>query len=370
MKTILSRVSPAALCLALAAPAYAGPTYENATGGTMTWYGHINGGFAAVDDGVQSESNFADGSNSSSRVGIRIYQPFGNDLHFRFRGEASLGFTGLGDLSQTVDDIEWEWDEDNIRHFDFSLGTNYGTFWAGQGSMSADGIANNAFSDVGLVLYTANTDFNGGFDFRTPGGALSGVTVGDAYDDLGGSRRARVRYDSPSYAGFSVSASWGKNVLSAADTNDYSDFVVSYNNEFGGVAVTGAVAYQYVDMNAAGSENSWAGSVGLGFDNGLSFSVASGKANNATDSSYYYLQAAYDTDLFAFGSTAFGVDYYSGEDFNSAGSEGEIIGFGVVQNFDDQNLEAYLAYQVHSFSEVGVDYQDVSVIALGARLKF
>lgn len=40
--TILTRVSPVALCIAMATPALAGPTYENNSGGTMTWYGHLN----------------------------------------------------------------------------------------------------------------------------------------------------------------------------------------------------------------------------------------------------------------------------------------------------------------------------------------
>ena len=367
MKSMLAKVSPAALCVALAGPAFAGPTYEAPGGGTMTWYGHLNAGVASVNDGDETNTKFGDGSNSSSRLGLRVAQPLGNGMTFRFRGEASLGFTGLADYDQDGITNNPGWTRGNIRHFDFSLGGDFGTLWAGQGSMSADGIANNAFSDVGLVLYTANSDFNASYAFVNEAtGAPSGVAVGDAYDDLGGSRRGRVRYDSPEFAGFSASASWGKNILSSGDDNDYSDVVLSYNNEFGAVDVTGAVAYQYVKFDGGGSENAWVGSVGIGFDNGLSFSVASGKANTTNDENYYYLQAAYDADFFSVGKTALGVDYFSGEDYNSAGSKSEIVGIGAVQYFDKQNVEAYLTYQMHSFDEVATNYKDVSTFALGA----
>ncbi len=104
-----------------------------------------------------------------------------------------------------------------------------------------------------------------------------------------------------------------------------------------------------------------------------SFGFATGQQTvdgGANDPNYYYLQAAYDAEWFAIGKTAIGIDYFNGKDYNSSGSKSTITGLGVVQHFDNADIEAYLAYQVHSFEEVGINYQDVSTVVLGARWNF
>lgn len=369
--TILTRVSPVALCIAMATPALAGPTYENNSGGTMTWYGHLNAVATSVDDGTDTTSNFSDGANSPSRVGVELYQPLSNGMKFRFRFETALGFTDSASFDQNGITTDPGWTRANLRHVDFSLEGDWGRFSAGQGSMAADGAAEAGFSNAGIALYSGNTDFNAGYYFRDSNGNLTSVAVGDAFANFDGSRRGRIRYDSPSLAGFTVSASYGQNILSSSDDDDYSDIALRYGNEFAnGVELDAAIAYQHRSVDGGTDIDSLIGSVALAFDNGLSFAAAAGKQDDTIDASYYYLQAAYDADFFSVGKTSFGIDYFSGEDFNSVGSESEIVGVAVTQNFDKQDVEAYLAYQIHSFDEVGTDYEDVSTVVAGARWRF
>ncbi|MEX5599865.1 hypothetical protein [Pseudophaeobacter sp. C1-32P7] len=43
--TLTTRAIAATVAAMLAAPAFAGPTYENSTGGSFTWYGQFDPAF-------------------------------------------------------------------------------------------------------------------------------------------------------------------------------------------------------------------------------------------------------------------------------------------------------------------------------------
>ncbi len=58
--------------------------------------------------------------------------------------------------------------------------------------------------------------------------------VGIANDCAGG-RLNGVRYDTPTFAGFSLSASWGE--------DDYWDIAARYSGEFSGIKISLATAY-------------------------------------------------------------------------------------------------------------------------------
>ncbi|MEX0311511.1 MAG: porin, partial [Tateyamaria sp.] len=95
---------PAAACFAglAATPGLAGPTYENASGGTFTPYGHLNFAITSFDDGQEDNTQLTDSESSTSRLGFRLTQPFGeNELTFRF--ETSIGFAPSDEFSQTSD---------------------------------------------------------------------------------------------------------------------------------------------------------------------------------------------------------------------------------------------------------------------------
>ncbi len=49
-----SRALVASVAATLAAPAFAGPTYENDTGGSFSWYGQFNPAFQYYDDGAET----------------------------------------------------------------------------------------------------------------------------------------------------------------------------------------------------------------------------------------------------------------------------------------------------------------------------
>ncbi|MFC3614830.1 porin [Lutimaribacter marinistellae] len=369
--------SAVAVCaLVAAAPAAAELKYENASGGYVLLYGQFHPGFSAVDDGVDSYNQFADSDVSNSRVGLRLMQPLQGGMEFRFRFETALGFPATSEYDQNGSTGVSSWSRTDLRHIDFSLSGDWGTLSAGQGSMSADGAAEIAGGAISLPMYSYTGDGNGLYQFRTAGGALSGVTIGDVFDNFDGSRRGRIRYDSPTFNGFSVAVAYGKNILANPQPDDkFADIALMYENEFAnGIEFEGALAYQWRDRPGTENTDSFIASGAITLPVGLAFAAAYGDQNDkrpgATDPSYWYVQAAYDANFLAVGTTSFGIDYYSGKDYNSVGSDSEAWGVGVLQEFEDANVEAYLTYRNHSFDEVATNYQDVSSWLLGARWKF
>ncbi|MEP1929895.1 MAG: hypothetical protein ABJJ37_01285, partial [Roseibium sp.] len=260
------------------------------------------------------------------------------------------------------------WQRTDIRKVDFSFKTaNYGTFSAGQGNMATDGAAETDLSGTTLVNYSSVPDTAGSFEFRTSAGALSGITIGDNFSNFDGSRRGRVRYDSPTFSGFRVSAAWGKEILAENNDDEFMDVALRYANEFGKIKLAGAVGISRRDSNGTDRDDT-IGSISMLHDTGFNATLALGDREGAGD--YRYGKVGYIGNWLSAGTTALSVDYYDGSDTISSGSSSESFGFGVVQRIDSVRLEVYLGYRTYELSETTQSYQDASSVLFGTRLKF
>lgn len=357
----------ATLLIPVAMPALAEFKYNLDNGSTVLLYGQFDPAYLSFDDGVSTTSEIVDNTNSNSRVGLDFMQDYGHNV-FRFNFETALGFRQSASVSQTNTPDAWDWEKTDIRKVDFSLKTPmYGTFYAGQGSMATDGVAEQDLSGTTLVTYASISDTAGGFEFRTSAGALSGVTIGSTFTDLDGGRRGRVRYDTPTFAGFTLSAAWGQEILADNNDDEFYDVALRYAGEFGAIRIAGGVGYTNRDSNGVDTSDTM-GSISILHDSGFNVTVAAGDRDDGGN--YGYGKLGYIGNWFPVGSTALSVDYYDGSDFVSQGSSASSVGFGAVQKFDDINLEAYLGYRTYELSEVGQSYRDADSILFGARIKF
>ena len=342
--------------------------YDTEDGSEFLFYGQLDPAYLSFDDGVSTTSKLVDNTNSNSRVGM-WYRSDTDYGAFAVNLETALGLRPSAAVTQGFTPDEMTWRTTNIRKVEAMWNIDrLGKFYVGQGSMSTDGVANKDLSGTTLVLYNSIPDTAGAFRFRTTAGALTTKTIASAFGSFDGARKARVRYDTPAFNGFSLSVSYGEEVLADNVDQQVTDVAVTYAGDFGGNKLVGGIGYSHIDFDAAATRRDTIASVSFLHTSGSNVTLAAGDRNVA--GSYVYGKIGYRADWFAVGKTSLALDYYDGNDRTSAGSSSRAVGFGVVQAFDRQGMEAYFGYREYSLRETGVSYQDASSVMIGARWKF
>lgn len=117
------------------------------------------------------------------------------------------------------------------------------------------------------------------------------------------------------------------------------------------------------------TEQAMASASAMHVPTGLNLTVAIGE-QMSDEGQYFYAKVGWSGDLVAVGKTAVSVDHYGGSDFAVSGSESRSWGVQAVQQFADQDLEAFLGYREYAYDVPGADYQDIGTVLFGARWKF
>lgn len=342
--------------------------YDTGNGGNVLFYGQFDPAYLSFDDGVSTTSTLADNTNSNSRIGLWYRQPTTTG-QFAFNFETALGLRPTALVSQgfTPDAINWR--RTSIRKFEaIWQSEKIGKFFIGQGSMSSDGAASQDLSGTTLVLYNSIPDTAGAFRFRTTAGALSTKTIGQSFGSYDGGRKMRLRYDTPSFGGITFSVSYGEEVLAKSVDQKVTDVGMSYARDFGGNKLVGSIAYSKLEFGGGTKRHDTIGSISYLHANGINVTFAAGNRNETGH--YVYGKLGYRANWISAGVTSVAIDYYSGNDKTSVGSQSQSIGIGLVQSFDRQKIDAYLGYRKYSLEETGVTYRDASSVLFGARWKF
>ncbi len=251
----------------------------------------------------------------------------------------------------------------------------------GRQSLAADNAALG--TDFSGTLFPANSvTFDGGFfplvDANTNAVQAArwenagfwcehaGIGIGN---DCAGLRLNGVRYDTPTFAGFSLSASWGE--------DDYWDIAARYSGEFSGIKVSLATAYSETTDNA-GNRPCIGTGVGPCADNsyfqvgGMVKHLASGLWVHGTyginevddpavlnDIVGWYLKAGWSNKFSTLGATHFYGEYGKNEDafdtgltLNASaitGSDATRYGVGVVQEIDAAAMSLWAKYRHHEY---------------------
>ncbi len=360
---------------------------EFSNGSVLQFYGQIDKGVLNYDDGIETQTyNLIDNNNSNTRVGLKYTQSFG-DWKFENTNEfayAPYSTSNINIVDDTPSSTDYEFTNANIRKIDFTFANEgYGKFWLGQGSMSTDGITEIDLSGTSVIAYSSVADSASAqiIRFSDPGlqDDLSGPQIGDVFDNLDGDRRVRVRYDTPEFAHFVASASFGRNLLSDdpdVRDEDIYDAGVTYDNTFGDIELKAGIGYYY--QNSATS--SFGGSASaLHAPTGINFTLAAGKQNGdgADDPTFWYTKLGLLRSFFpSVGDTAMSIDYYSGDDYgldNAAGitsSSSESWALAFVQKVDRANTEVWLTFRNYNYSNDFANYEDGTAVFGGARFKF
>ena len=338
------------------------------TGVQLSFSGQVNRGVLFTDDGEETSTFFVDNDNSSTRFRITADGDINENWSAGVNIEVQLESNSTANVSQ---------DNPNPSSSDFLSerkmeayieGRNFGRLTFGQGDTASNGASEADLSGTGVVGYSGVADAASGIQF-VDSGILSGDTVGDAFTNLDGlSRRDRVRYDSPSLGGLTLSTSVG-----AADEGDetFYDVAARYAGDFGGYKLDSAVAFS---VNEADDETVNGSISVLSQDTGLSLTLAGGSKEfdaGGDDVTFGYVKAGYQTDsLTSLGNTAFAVDYAQNENAFGGDDESTSYGFLAVQTVDAIGSEFYAGVRNYELDVSGVDYDDVTAVLAGVRIKF
>lgn len=354
-----------ALLILLGANSAGAQTFENATGGSVRFYGQTSPSYLSFDDGGVSTGNLVDNANSNTRLGFVIEQPaWGGNLVLTF--ETALGFVQSSEVSQIFTPSALAWERTDLRKFEAAYSGDFGKFTIGQGSMATDGVATRDVSGTALAGSVTVPDVAGAFAFREDSGLLSGTTISDAFKDFDGGRRFRARYDTPNYEGFSIAVAYGRNILSESDDKDYYDIGLVWSGTAGAFELAAATGYAWEKDDVTNER--YAGSVSmLHSPTGLNLSLSAGGDPNG--GTYGYAKVGWKGDLIAAGPSAFSFDYYDGNDLAEDDSSSRAFGLSVVQTITEMDMEVYVGYRGYSYDDAG-SYQDADSFLLGARYTF
>jgi len=333
--------------------------------------GQVNRAVNVANDGDKTKAYFVDNDVSNTRV--------------RFDGTAAV--TGSTTIGSTVEvalspNNSYDVSQDNERADDFidlrkadiwARNDGYGRLMFGKGSAAADDTAEYDLSLVaGPIMYSGVADPVGGLQFFD-GTMLTGLTVGDAFFNFDGERQNRVRYDTPVFGPgvqFSVSAGEDQQYDAAITWGgDYGDWT---GVEIGPFTTLGALSIR--DPNADDVDFRLAGSFSaLHNGTGLSLTVSGGMDDTSNGDSPYnlYGKVGWDTAIFDFGATGFGIDATYSENVAGEGDEGMSFGFAAIQLVEDYGIEFYAQVRYYDLDrDQGTGVEDIVVGTVGSRVKF
>jgi predicted porin len=222
-------------------------------------------------------------------------------------------------------------------------------------------------------------------------GGAGGCTGGGAIGDCNGVTQNVVRYDSPSFGGFSVSASWGE--------DDMWDVAARYAGEFNGFKLAVAAAYNELSDSASfGSyftvpvgdtyqyfqvgaylEHVPTGVFVYGAYGNAQYDIATGESET------YYVKAGLRERWVPLGHTVLYGEYENNQADGNAfvqsnltggnagirSSDFDLWGLGVVQEIDAAAMSLWVSYRHIEYDDNSTnDYEDFQYIKAGALINF
>ena len=322
--------------------------------------GQVNQMIMWADNGDSSDYFIADNDNSSTRLRFLGSQDLQwGKIGFIIELEAQRNASNTLDIPNTGDGGF----EFNDRWLDAYFETDYGKLSIGKGDGAANNTAEVDLSGTTVITYAGVGDTAGGFTWKAGDGTdfRGTLTVGDTRSNFDGlSRNERLRYDSPSFAGFTVAGS-----VTNGNAWELAGFYAA-DFPFGKLAA----AAGFVDSRDRGTPRfkQWDGSVSwlAPFGLNLTFSAGQRDPQGGEKADNFYSKVGYK-----FGMHAVSVEMGITKDLAAAGDESSNWGAGyVITPWDGVELYAALRrYSLETDLEPG-DPEDISQIMAGTRIKF
>ncbi len=360
----------------LGATAIAEPVSSGTDKATVQVYGQVDRAILYADDGNTGALYQVDNDNSSTRVGLNG-KAKGEGLTVGSKFEVELQSNASNEVSQEEPNTDDGDTHFGIRYADlFFQFDKIGTISLGQGDTASNGASEVDLSGTGIIGYSGTSDLAGGiFFYNNDVDAISDTKVGDVISNLdGNSRKDRLRYDSPTVSGLGVAVSTFSDQNTDSEGKSAYDAAIRYSGKAGDVAIAAAIAYStYPSDQKAGKERLVNGSASVAFS-GFSITLAAGNENLDDDTNdsknFYYGKVGYAMEFWNIGQTALAIDYGQYNDIETKEDEAKTVGLMFVQKLEDWSTEIYAGFRKHNLDREGADYDAVSAMMIGARIKF
>ena len=321
--------------------------------------GQINRATLYADDGDTASWFFVDNDNSSTRFRFTGSNDFEAGWKVGIVWEVQFESNPAGEVSMDSSNTELGGDSFTERKIEFWV-EKWGRLWVGQGDMASNGTSEVSLSGTDVAAYSSVSDIGGSFEFKDDGDEI-GVTVGNSRSNFDGlSRRDRLRYDTPKWAGFYASGSVGQ--------GDIWDVTARYAGDFGWAKLAAAAAYSDGGTRFD-YDGQFSSSASLLFDFGLNFT-----ASYATQDS----DAQGDDPWNIFGKVGYkflekhaaSVQWSRTENRSAEDDKGD--SFGLAYVFSPwKSVEFYGTYYLHMLDrDQGSDPDDINIGMFGGRVKF
>lgn len=322
--------------------------------------GQVNRLLTQVDDGTQNRLFHADNVNSQTRFRFTGSQEVMPGLTAGINWEVGYTSNPSSGINMSTRSVDATFNE---RHTEAYLLGSWGKVSFGQGDGAANGGMEVDLSGTSVINYSSSTDIGGNFAFRQ--GTAFGPTIASTIGNLDfESRYDRVRYDSPKFGPVALSGSFG-----TKGNNDVYELAAWADTPLAGGKLAGALGWsREAKGGTSGNEDTVGGSLSWLAANGFNVTVAAGQSEDdnpaVAKKKYGYGKLGYIN-----GKHAVSVDYGRGEDFAVAGDEADSFGVGYVYAAQKW-IEFYAGAKQHKLDRAGSNFDNITFVTVGTRLKF
>ena len=337
---------------------------------SLTVSGSVNQAVIAWDDGLLGPADARVIANSTSDTYLRVSGAgrAGNGWKAGFVLELGLGgWDVLTDAASINDSIDVY-----TREANGWVEGPMGKLTLGRARQATDGVVEQSWANVAPATRMLS--------FRP---LVGGDGITENLDLFDGQRLNLLRYDSPTFAGFTVSASWSRDgtPLAGAAVNDVWDAALRYAGEFGQFKAAGAVGYRNGAVFpglapilplpvVAFDQKTLSGSASLmHMPTGFFVNLAAGRAEFAGggEVTSWEVMPGIEEKWSTLGKTTLYGEYAS---FDIKGASDPVVywGGGVVQAVDGAGLSAYVSAR-HIDPGVGAG-TDLTYGMFGLKLDF
>jgi predicted porin len=328
-------------------------------------YGQVNQSLLIWDDGQNSDAYVVDNDSSASRIGFKGKAKINNDWSAGYRIE-------IGVYSAESDRVDQDNDDGDGNRLDlrrsemFIKSKTFGKVTWGLTSTALDGTTKADLSGTHVVARNGGLRYIEDFFIIDNTGASTNTRWGKIFDgDTELDRDNVIRYETPTFAGFKVSASWGE--------DDQWSVAAFYKAKFDQFKIKAAIGYgeEQEDLKDASEHFNGSASI-MHTPTGIFVTGSAGEREFKSDGdveTFYQIKAGIQQKWNSLGKTTLYGEYVHGDTDDTG--EGDIYGFGVVQKVDAAAMELYAGFRHYEADlDTGVDTEDFITVVTGARIKF